>query len=257
MDYATVTVSLLDMRSKPDHHSERVNQLFFDERVRITSKQGGFAKVIQDDGYEGWIDERLITCETDQQRRPEGKLHVITRPIVITSDIGSRLPAPPYRLYYGTPVRVKAGTVVGPLASFRVAPTALTRPQRPRTTSALQRRIIAESSKFLGVPYLWGGISAAGCDCSGLVRTLFSVFGIDLPRDTKDQIKVGHQISRQSIKSGDLLFFDRHVAVAIGPEKFIHSSRGGGGVTINSLATADGDCREDLDSTFDQARRVL
>jgi hypothetical protein len=257
MHNARVTINLLDMRSKSDHSAERVNQIFFDEPIRVLSKRSGFAHVVQDDGYQGWVDERFVRPEGSSSRSSRGRPHVIIRPMVITNRIGSSQPIPPYRLYYGTTVLMQKGQIVSPDGSFRVAPTAVRQPQRPRATDLLRRRLTVEARKFLGVPYLWGGISFAGCDCSGLVRTLFSVFGIGLPRDTKDQIKVGRQISRKSIRSGDLLFFERHVALAIGPQKFIHSSRGGGGVTINSLAQGTTDYREDLDSTFDQARRVL
>ena len=117
--------------------------------------------------------------------------------------------------------------------------------------------IIAEAKKFIDIPYLWGGISYPGFDCSGFVRTILAQFGISVPRDTKDQIRLGEAIGRDQVKTGDLLFFKRHVGFAIGRDGIIHSSVGGNGVKVNSLTPGKEDYREDLDRDFYQARRVI
>ena len=91
--------------------------------------------------------------------------------------------------------------------------------------------LINKSKEFLGTPYLWGGKSSLGFDCSGFVQTVFKVFNIDLPRDSSQQIK--HQdlveINYSKVEAGDLLFFSEnktvnHVAICIGNEEIIHSS---------------------------------
>ena len=117
--------------------------------------------------------------------------------------------------------------------------------------------LVAEASRFLGVPYLWGGVSPNGFDCSGLVQTICRRFGIHVPRDTKDQIAIGTEIPREQVVTGDLLFFKRHVGFAIGTDRIIHSSVGGSGVRINSLRAGMADYREDLDRDFNQARRIV
>jgi len=78
-----------------------------------------------------------------------------------------------------------------------------------------------------------------------------------LPRDTKDQSSAGCVVDLESIKAGDLLFFERHVAIAIDRHRFIHSSRGSGGVTVESILPKHVNYRPDLHTQFAQARRVL
>ncbi len=91
--------------------------------------------------------------------------------------------------------------------------------------------LINKAKEFLDVPYLWGGKSSLGFDCSGFVQTVFKALNIDLPRDSSQQIK--HQdlveINYSKLEVGDLLFFSEnktvnHVAICIGNEEIIHSS---------------------------------
>ena len=96
-----------------------------------------------------------------------------------------------------------------------------------------------------------------GYDCSGLVQAVFKIFDINLPRDTKDQIKTGVLVEKDCIRTGDLLFFNRHVGLAIGKTKIIHASRHSGGVRIESLVKEDESFREDLANTFVEARRII
>jgi cell wall-associated NlpC family hydrolase len=77
-----------------------------------------------------------------------------------------------------------------------------------------------------------------------------------VPRDTRDQISVGQRVERERIKSGDLLFFRRHVGLAVGRTHIIHASRGGGGVRLEALVPGLPVYREDLDRDFAQARRI-
>ncbi|MFZ1684757.1 MAG: C40 family peptidase, partial [Candidatus Zixiibacteriota bacterium] len=188
---------------------------------------------------------------------------VVVTPQAIVSDLKGKGSIPPHFLYYGTFVHISSkrgsnAVISAPdlsrwlIRGTQVKPLGYKLADKP--TGA---RLVREAIRFLGVPYLWGGISPAGFDCSGLVRTICGRYGLYLPRDTKDQIGVGRHIERSEARTGDLLFFRRHVGFAIGSDKLIHASRGGSGVRINSLVAGEKDYRPDLDRDFQEARRVL
>jgi cell wall-associated NlpC family hydrolase len=98
--------------------------------------------------------------------------------------------------------------------------------------------VIAYASKFLGVPYVWGGTTPAGFDCSGFVKYVFAHFGITLPRVAADQQKVGTYVSREDLQPGDLVFFGdpaHHVGIYIGNGYMIHAPHTGDVVKIGPL----------------------
>ena len=117
-------------------------------------------------------------------------------------------------------------------------------------------RIIDTAKKYMGVPYVWGGMTPSGFDCSGLVQYVFAENGMSLPRTTTLQYKVGTYVSRSNLKVGDLVFFDTsgngvsHVGIYMGNGQFIHSSSSKG-VTISNLSNSYWNAR------YLGARRVL
>ncbi len=113
-----------------------------------------------------------------------------------------------------------------------------------------------EYSKWDGVPYKYGGTSRKGVDCSSLMQILYrDAFGLKIPRTTKHQAKIGHQVNKNSSREGDLVFFKtgyntRHSGILIAKGKFIHSSTKYG-VIISSLNNPY------WKSKYWQTRRVL
>jgi hypothetical protein len=119
-------------------------------------------------------------------------------------------------------------------------------------SSETTESIIAQAEKLLGVPYLWGGMSAKGVDCSGLVRISHIMNGILLPRNASQQVKCGERVELDNLQRGDLVFFGTpatdekpmritHVGIYLGENKIIHSSHR---VRINSLIPGDEDYYE-------------
>lgn len=107
------------------------------------------------------------------------------------------------------------------------------------------KNIIATAKKFLGTPYLWGGNTVKGMDCSGLVWMSFYMNGVLLPRNADEMARCGESVTMDALQPGDLIFFSNspegpisHIGIYLGDHKIIHSSQL---VRINSLAADDKD----------------
>ncbi len=122
--------------------------------------------------------------------------------------------------------------------------------------SATADQIIATAKKYIGSPYLWGGVTPAGFDCSGYVQYVFAANGITLPRTAAQQYTAGTYVSKANLQKGDLVFFVTgssgisHLGIYIGDNQFIHSSTSSG-VIISSLNNSYWSAR------YYGARRVL
>jgi cell wall-associated NlpC family hydrolase len=104
-------------------------------------------------------------------------------------------------------------------------------------SGSLGARVVALARRELGVPYVWGGESPAGFDCSGLVAYVYGRLGVSLPRVAADQYRAGRHVARSVLRAGDLVFFDGldHVGIYIGGGRFIHAPHTGDVVRISSL----------------------
>lgn len=92
--------------------------------------------------------------------------------------------------------------------------------------------------QYLGIPYMWGGTSPRGFDCSGLVQYVYQQCGVSLPRTTYSQINCGEEVSLDSLAIGDIVFWGNyHVGIYIGNNQYIHAPRKGTTVRIQSMSS--------------------
>jgi hypothetical protein len=102
-------------------------------------------------------------------------------------------------------------------------------------------KVVQDAFKYLGLPYVWGGYSTSGTDCSGFIKAVFARNGVNLPRVARDQAKVGRDVPTSDLRPGDRLYFSfkgqyiDHTGMYIGNGYFIHNSISNGRVAVDQL----------------------
>ncbi|MHB1645615.1 MAG: C40 family peptidase [bacterium] len=115
-------------------------------------------------------------------------------------------------------------------------------PNSYKNNGYLGKKIVKVAFRYLGVPYVWGGTTRSGMDCSGFVQHVFKKLGITIPRTAREQSRLGKYVPKNKLKPGMLLFFRTyapyisHVGIYIGHGKFIQANSGAGKITVNSLS---------------------
>ncbi len=241
---AVVVVAVENMYSAADESKDVVSQATLGQTIELLEAKDAFARVRTPDHYEGWL-LRAAFAEYPEpgaaRYASAGRVAEVTslmanlyreadvtsaRP-VLQAPLGTRLELAgtsgerwlAVRLPSGEQGYVQQGDVrLGDAAA-----------QRRRGTPA---EVVATARRFLGVPYLWGGMTAHGIDCSGLASRVYHVNGVELPRDANLQFEDGGAVAvpRARLRPGDLVFFGRdarhvsHVGIYLGSGRFINAT---------------------------------
>lgn len=254
--------------------SHTVTQAKLGEILELLEEKDGWFRVRTEDNYLGWADPTGFVSMTKEARDEllSGKVALIKDKMTPAYDSSSgQNEVFERKVVQGTVLPLQGYTeqrAVLKLADGRliyVAKTAVTEfPSRDQVFKEKKGAdaIIATAEQYLGLPYLWGGTTAYGFDCSGFTQFCFKMNGYFLPRDADMQYAQGVPVDRNNLQPGDLVFFQTykqgpsHVGIYIGNSKFIHAGSSSG-VTINSFNRADKDYSATLDQEYLGARRII
>ncbi|MBK7851949.1 MAG: C40 family peptidase [Bacteroidetes bacterium] len=231
--FAFCPLSIVPVRKEPSDRSEMVTQLLFGERVEVIDKQENWRKIrISFDGYSGWVDKKqLITLEAAEYARLE------LLPLSVSLDIVQLVVLQNHQV---VPV-VLGSTLTGfNQKKFVFGSTEF---QYEGNVSTLQKPdpslLLENAYMYLNAPYLWGGRSPFGIDCSGFTQMAFKLCGIAIKRDAAQQAEQGTLIHLlEEANAGDLAFFDNaegkivHVGIILPNQHILHAS---GRVRIDTL----------------------
>jgi hypothetical protein len=212
-----VKFGVVDLRKKPKFRSERISQVIYGEEVAIKerrSSENGYVLVEGPDELEGYVLKNLIEINPRQNERRGKCTYKLKRRVTsaeLTLPFGS----------YLTDVEVEV---------LKIQKSAL-------APIDAKSEPVKLAPMFLGVPYIWGGTSDFGFDCSGFTQRLFRYCGKEIPRNSNWQRDASVKVDGlANAKPNDLVFFKGHVGLYLGNRKMIHANLSHGGVSITDLS---------------------
>ena len=231
MEYAIVSVPAAPVRRKPLHRKEMVNQLLFGETVKVLkTKDPLWVKVRSlHDNYEGWMTNTLLT-EIDEAAANVMSFYATTGLLneIAVGDKKMNIPAGSSLPFFENN-KGKLGD-----SEYEFNGSYCRRDEQQPSEELVKQLALP----WLNAPYLWGGRTPLGVDCSGFVQVIYKLMGIDLPRDAWQQAQEGKTVKKfKDVLTGDLAFFDNkedivHTGILLGNDQIIHAS---GKVKIDTI----------------------
>lgn len=250
--HALVRTPIAPMYAEPDVASAQLSQRVAGHEVELLEANDDWFRARGSDHYEGWIHRGFLVATPPNTARGSAHIVRISLGCVTRTPSGDRR-AMPLGAMLSPEEAVKSGEAIK-LTDM---------PDRfPATANAITR---SARELFEGAPYLWGGITPWGADCSGFVQTIYGLHGVHLPRDAWQQSEVGTDAGKlERLEPADLAFFtdrvDRrasHIAIALGENRLVHLALGRGGYATENLRNEKDAYVAKLRGRFLCARRVL
>jgi len=277
--YGVINLSAANLRSNPDHPAELSTQSILGTPIKILKKgKGGFYLVQTPDGYISWLDNGGFHSMT----KDEINTWLKSDKIIYLEDYGFAFSQPDKKslrvsdLAIGNLLKLVGEEKEYYKVNFPDGREAFVKKDECKlfnewytSINPTAENILKDAHRFMGVPYLWGGTSSKGMDCSGFTKTVFYLNGIILPRDASQQVHTGELVDTkngwENLKPGDLLFYGSkatgerkeritHVSIYIGDGDFIHAA---GRVQINSFNPDKPFYSDYRKSGFIRAKRIL
>ena len=223
MEYAVVTVPAAPVRRKPAHRKEMVNQLLFGESVKVLYTRDELWVKIRSlhDNYEGWMTNTML--QPVEEKIAKTRCAFATTEMLGIISMGEKQQYIP--VGSSLPFFENGKGKLDELEYSFTGQFCKRYEQQPNAELVKQL-----TSPWLNAPYMWGGRTPLGVDCSGFVQVIFKLMGIDLPRDAWQQAQEGKAVIKfANSQTGDLAFFDNkedivHVGILLGDGGIIHSS---------------------------------